>query len=236
MDCFNYAANRMDCFNYAARLGCDIDITLCCYEGMSNFGNVETLEIMYERGIRFDDHDPACSVAASVGSLPCLKWAYEKGAPVYNVFKESAWNGHLDCLVYAHEHRFDDNEGLSDGLLNIEDKIEMDNWYINAIEAACYTTHLDCVKFLYDNGYTSNVNLCFVAAYGGDLSCLQYVHEIGYELNDQVSLYALECDSVECVQYTYEHGCRWDRRFFALAVKKRAYKCMKYEYHRNPIS
>jgi hypothetical protein len=226
-----FTKNQMDCFNYAARLGCDI--TWCNYERMAAYGNVESLQIMYESGIRFDDDDPVCSVAAMSGSLPCLKWAYEKGAPEGLAFLESAWMGELDCLIYAHEQGFEDNGGFNNEYFRPDLKGDLDRWSINALEAACYCNHLDCFKFLHQLGYTSRVNLCFVAAYGGSLSCLDYAREIGHSLNDQVSLYALECDSVECVQYAYEHGCNWDRRFIGLAVGKKAYKCIKYAYLRN---
>ena len=52
--------------------------------------------------------------------------------------------------------------------------------------------------------------LCTVASKGGHLDCLKYVHEQGCEWDADTCEAAARGGHLECLKYAHEQGCEWD--------------------------
>jgi hypothetical protein len=225
--------NHVDCLVYALDENCDVD-DLCIWQGPAFTGNVDCMKLLVQRGVEMSNE--ACDFSAEAGNLSCLKFAFENGSEPYIALSEAAYNGHLPCLMYCHEQDFpDDAIGLSEDYFDMDPgrfHMAIDLSVMNALEAACYGEHLDCFRYLHEQGYTSDLNLCSFAAYNNTMDCLKYACEvIGDPLDFTVTLHGLAADFVGCVEYVHlERGCPWNKRILVDALKKGAYKSFKFAY------
>jgi len=84
----------------------------------------------------------------------------------------AAYNGHLDCLKYAHEN------GCP--------------WDQSTTAYAALSDHLNCLKYAHENGCSWDISTTSYAAFHGHLDCLKYALENGCPLNEQLTLSDLE--------------------------------------------
>ena len=101
-------------------------------------------------------------------------------------------NGHLDCLIYAHEH----------GCL----------WHEITTARAAGNGHLKCLKYAHEQGCPWHEGTTSFAAANGNLDCLQYAHENGCPLHEDTTSTAARYGHLDCLKYAHEHGCPWGLR------------------------
>ena len=144
--------------------------------------------------------------AANAGNLRGIKYLRKQG----QTWDESmcvfaAYNGHLDCLKYAHEH------GLLDG------------WTEVVCLCAATGGHLDCLKYVHEHGCPWDKWTCSYAARDGHLDCLRYAHENGCPWDEETCQFAASRGHLECLKYLRENGCPWNQDTYKnadLACKK----------------
>ena len=99
----------------------------------------------------------------------------------------AAYNGHLDCLKYAHENGCPWDERIHAQMqhtmgiqiaLNMLMKMAAHGIRYTCSSAA-YNGHLDCLKYAHENGCPWDKNMLLNAAYEDILDCLKYAHENG---------------------------------------------------------
>jgi len=77
-------------------------------------------------------------------------------------------------------------------------------------EVCCYAAlkgHLECLKYLHEQGCKWDEWTCIYAGYNGHLACLQYAHENGCEWDILTCVYAASNDHLKCLKYAYENKC-----------------------------
>ena len=115
---------------------------------------------------------------------------------------EAAANGRLDILIDFHR---------------IYKKCY---WYEQTSSLAAEYGHLDCLKYLHENGCSWNEHTCRCAALNGHLECLKYVHENGCPWNEWTCDAAAENGHFDCLKYAYENGCPYPKEVFSIIAKK----------------
>ena len=71
--------------------------------------------------------------------------------------------------------------------------------------------HLECLKYLHENGCPWDEKTCSKAAENGQLECLKYAHEKGCPWNEDTCSCANSNGHLECLQYARENGCETRR-------------------------
>ena len=155
-----------------------------------------------------------CSESAFNGHLDCLKYAHENGCKWdENTCINAAKNGHLECLKYAHENGCLWNEGIC--------------YY-----AANYG-HLECLKYAHENGCPWDKCTCNYAALNGHLNCLKYAHKNGCPWDESTCNYAATNGHLNCLKYAHENGCPWDENTCINAVYYKHLDCFEYALKNN---
>ncbi len=115
----------------------------------------------------------ATSNAAENGHLDCLIYAHEIGCPWHtHTTLNASYNGYLDCLIYAHEN------GCP--------------WDQSTTAYAALSDHLNCLKYAHENGCSWDISTTSYAAFHGHLDCLKYAHKNSCPLNEKQTLSDLE--------------------------------------------
>lgn len=139
---------------------------------------------------------------AEQGCLNALKYAISQGCPCNStVTYAAALNGHLDCLIYAHEIGIPWYESYED-----------------CTSAAARNGHIDCLRYAHKHGCSWSEQTTYRAAKAGHLECLRYAHENGCEWDVNV----LHVGDEKCVKYALMHRCGRVRT-------KECYMCEKIE-------
>ena len=96
-----------------------------------------------------------------------------KDSGIWNQITTSveAYNGHLDCLIYAHENRCPWNEATPSN--------------------AATNGHLDCLIYAHENGCPWNDRTISNAAKNGHLECIKYAYENGCPFDEERTLSGL---------------------------------------------
>lgn len=142
-----------------------------------HFGCVRRL---HAEGARFTSE--ATEVAAAEGDLDILRFLHEEaGLPFGNeVTWEAAYNGHLECLHYAHMH----------GAV----------WHKETTFDAAYYGHWMCVRYAAEHGCPIHPETLRCAALGGNPDCLEYVLGIMQPTqdipNDQIVYWFTSCSNI----------------------------------------
>ena len=97
---------------------------------------------------------------------------------------------------------------------------------------AAETGHINCLKYLHENGYFWDKTTCWRAALNGHIECLKYAHENGcaWDINRcgyaakyshlPSPQYAHKNGHLKCVKYLYENGCPCNKEFISTIVQK----------------
>ena len=80
--------------------------------------------------------------------------------------------------------------------------------------------HLECLKYLHENGCPWNELTSFKTVKRGHLDCLKYLHENGCPWNEQTCVCADVYDHLECLKYAHENGCPYPEKLLSTIVKK----------------
>jgi hypothetical protein len=201
--------------------------------------------------IRFKDE--VFSDAVVYGNLRLFTYANEKHLlPIGQIskYKEdtianmAASNGHLNCLIYAHQNDF---------LI-----------HISAAISAADKGHIDCLKYLLENCALDKSDrlISAAAAINGHLECLEYAHsymaenffpyviyktvEYGHteclafihkcetarsvEWVNGLTSHAAKYRQLECLVYLYENGCLRDEFVCKEAAQAGHLECLKYAH------
>ncbi|ATZ81199.1 ankyrin repeat domain-containing protein [Bodo saltans virus] len=102
-----------------------------------------------------------------------------------------------------------------------------DSW-ISTIAAE--NGHLECLKYAHENNCPWNINTCMNAAYNGHLECLKYAHENGCPWNEYTCLNAAGNGHLECLKYAHENNCPWDLYTCINAVYDGYLDCLQYAH------
>jgi hypothetical protein len=97
---------------------------------------------------------------------------------------------------------------------------------------AAFNGHLECLKYAHKNGCKWFSLTCQYAAYNGHLECLKYAHKNGCKWYSNTCRNAAENGHFECLKYAHENGCKWNSNTCAFAAKNGHLKCLKYA-HKN---
>ena len=97
----------------------------------------------------------------------------------------AAYNGHLECLRYAHEN----GRG----------------WDLDTTFIAAYNGHLECLRYAHENRCEWHPKTTWAAAMNGHLECLRYAHENGCEWDPDTTRIAAINGRLECLMYIYEN-------------------------------
>lgn len=98
-----------------------------------------------------------------------------------------AARGDLNSLKYAHLHGFE----LCD------------------IAEAAEGGHLECLKYIFENGGRKHTRASYFTASGGHLECLKYLYECGNGFWPGSCEMAAINGNLDCLKYLHEHGCKW---------------------------
>jgi hypothetical protein len=82
--------------------------------------------------------------------------------------QDAAKKGHLECLIYAYENRWE--------------------WDESTCANAASNGHLECLIYAHEKGCPWDVETCVEAVVGGHIDCLQYVHDKGFIWDEFKSL------------------------------------------------
>ena len=173
-------------------------------------GNLNCLTYILDENVSHEK-DNICYIASSYGHLDCLIYAHEHGCPWdEKTCCIAGMNGHLDCLTYTHEHGCPwDSETCSD--------------------AASYG-HLNCLTYAHEHGCPWDEWTCACASSAGHLDCLAYTHEHGCPWDERTCYYAGMNGYLNCLKYAHEHGCPWDTIVCYLAEKFGQWDCLTYAH------
>ncbi len=105
-----------------------------------------------------------------------------------------------------------------------------DSWNAQVCRIAARNGHLECLKYLYENGCPFGKSVCVSAASNGHLDCLKYLHEQGCYLHVETTAYAARNGHLECLKYAHESGFPWDENTTAFAARKGHLECLKYAH------
>lgn len=190
----------------------------------AGYGQLECLQLLHkyrqqtERGRVI--HPPVCLEAARNGHLDCLMFAHE----VHyfwgeNVCAEAAANGHLDCLIYLREH------GCP--------------WSEDVMQRAAYYGHLHCLVWAHEHGCLTYRHHCGIlhAARGGHLDCMQYAAEISEgivhiqdtsEWRSKVCAVAAQGGDPRCLSFAHKRGYPWNAEVCVIAAATGHVECLEY--------
>ena len=193
-------------FKYLFGQGIQIDAN--AYKIIAENGNLDMLKLLYNKQKQFHyvtwDYY-AVDAAIIGGHLNCLKFLIENKC-VYSSYSNShaAKHGQFECLKYLHEKKIGNyyDKGLITNAAiggcmkclqflhknNVEGKT-FKYTYLDprqshyATDHAASKGHLECLKFLKNNGYLLNNTACTKAAQHGHLEVLKYLLDIGCKWN-----------------------------------------------------
>ena len=95
---------------------------------------------------------------------------------------------------------------------------------------ACERDHIDCLRFIHENGYPWDESICLLAAGNGHLECLKYIHENGCPWNEHICRIAAGNGRLECLQYAHENDCPWDEDTCSRAATRGHLNCLIYAH------
>ncbi|ATZ80083.1 ankyrin repeat/DNA polymerase domain-containing protein [Bodo saltans virus] len=134
-------------------------------------------------------------------------------------------------LAIRNKFEFDDSYKNENG--------ELYDFYENMLKITCFGKckdcanaaskgHLECLKYLHENGCPLNWTTCAYAAKNGYLECLKYAHENGCPWGLCTCLYAAVNGHLECLKYLHENRCPWDSDTCSRAALNGHLECLKY--------
>ena len=207
------------------------------FEVFKNIHNrIKNLKISID--LDYEDYYSFCKEAAEKGTLEILKWVVLKGyhynSKIYSAIFKNKDNNILKMVKFIHE---DMKCFFPQNLCKI---------------AVYYKCHLDCLRYLHENGCEWDKEACIEAAKHGHLDCLKYLHENGCEWDeyiydyvhdlkclkyireqgvcwtDKVCLQAASLGNLSMLQYAVENGCEVSKEIFYITINNNKINMLKY--------
>ena len=170
--------------------------------------------------------------AANIGDLEIMKWTYEKGGKcTYDVIREAAENGHIECLKFAIR------KYKKDKIRNRYEygDIDRDRDLIDLYYTAACKGYIECIKILYAEGFPMKRDLYEGAAQNNQLECLKYLHEYVNSFpsywnpkNGKACEIAEENGHFECFKWLFDNGFQWKGISKKDKIKEGHRKCLEY--------
>jgi hypothetical protein len=88
-------------------------------------------------------------------------------------------------------------------------------------------SHLECLKYLHENGSPWDECTCEYAARNGSdakQACLALCERELLERSSNNPIHS----HLECLKYAHEHGCLWNKNTYQRAAKNRHLECLYY--------
>lgn len=98
----------------------------------------------------------------------------------------------------------------------------------SAVLRAAALGHLDCLKYLIERGFLSDIYSAGERAVcGGQTACVQYLHEHGYMLQSRWADCAAAYGHADCLRYLLQHTNRHPHAACVTAARRGHHKCMR---------
>jgi hypothetical protein len=169
-------------------------------------GDLEELIKLHQAGYTWSKN--TTHVASEYGHLNCLRYLRENGCPWdMFAFAIASLSCHLECIKYCFE-----NSLVYAGL---------------AIDAA-KRGRLDIIKYAHSKNYfLGGIAISYTAFYG-HLECLKYMFENGGKWDKYTPQLSAKNGYLDCLSYSIENGCDWDESTPKVAAKYSHLECFKY--------
>ena len=92
-----------------------------------------------------------------------------------------------------------------------KNKDKMNCFKCTGCNIASANGHLECLKYLHENGCPWDKETCRYSTWYGHLECLKYLHENGCPLDAVTCANAAYNGQLECLKYLHENSCPWDK-------------------------
>lgn len=103
------------------------------------------------------------------------------------------------------------HDAASVGDVDLLKQLHADGYPIHICFPACSGGHLECLRYMRENGCEWSRSDCSATIYAGHLHCLKYFHESGFPLDDpDYCKTAAMSGHVDCLEFLHETGCPWD--------------------------
>ena len=152
--------------------------------------------IQHNRNKKFHIVPWSCSEAMSVVYSALPLHTIESTTTKLHLMKMASKFGKLDVLTYLHD-------------------VDCP-WDNTVIMEAIKGGHLQCIRYLHENGYGLNnydlrtkMKAVGIAARNGYTDCLKYLHKNGYEIGPTVIDDVVHGGHLECLRYLRSVGCDW---------------------------
>ena len=164
-----------------------------------------------------------CELAAGHGFLGLLQWGRLQGARWLDTCNEAALNGHMHVLEWAHAQGQGGSQIYSAAALG--NQIPIIHWakakgypVISKQESLSYQGHnffvelvklgnLEALKWAFENGFSSDVDLCNYAAESGQLDMLKFLRSVGHTWDASVTRHAASKGHFEMLKWAIGQGC-----------------------------
>lgn len=153
---------------------------------------------------RFLQSQNVCDTAAEYGDLDIVIYCINHSYPYSeNICSISARNGHLKIVKFLHAKgcKLPVNENL---------------------------TNLDCLKYLYVNGYQITRENVKFAASDGLLNFLEFYHSININLNEEILYLTVINGHLDCLKFLHSKGAKMDENMCHFASLHQHFECLKY--------
>uniref|UniRef100_A0A6C0AER6 Ankyrin repeat protein n=1 Tax=viral metagenome TaxID=1070528 RepID=A0A6C0AER6_9ZZZZ len=167
------------------------DINVLAEKGCTDF-----LKHLHENGTIFDNE--VLYYSALSGNVECLKYIHSIQKTLdERTFSGAVYSKSIDCIKYLHENNcpWDRDIDLPYALFTIIKKNH---------------DPIECLKFLYENGYLFFKGILKRIVECGSIKCLEYLFDkvpIEYDLHD----IAAEKEHFECLKFLHEKGFRFTK-------------------------
>ena len=214
--CGAAAKNKhMECLTYLIENSCPVDGAVS-RAAIANC-DLEMLIFAHENLLPWEDD--MCMLAALAGSLPCLKYLHEAGCELTSETCAAAGGGpgpgRLECLKYAHENgapwtvsttiaaaKSYNISGLQYAHQNgcpIDKRV-----CIGAIKVNCSRI---MVRYMGENKFPFDANMCRLAAKQGSDHIVQFLHIYGCPWSVTTTRDAAAGGHIDALKYAAERGC-----------------------------
>lgn len=220
---------------------CDYYTSSCA----AKVGNFEMIKYLYENKCEMDYH--TFSNAAVYGHKIILEYLLSSDSNTCEEYKyicnEIAKNGDIELLIYFSNMGFLFEEyaiknAASMGHVHIlqyihdnhEEIFEYSKYNVEICAAAAAGGHLNCLIYLYDNGFATDRKVSRYAALNGHMHILEFSHNKNLAWDEKTCANASKNGHMKCLTYLRERNCPWSKRAYAYAARNGHYNIIKYLY------
>lgn len=145
--------------------------------------------------------------------------------PQCNTLEDAAGNNHIDCFkrIYYDVIEYNQRNNLQNSNYDIFDHEIVHEAVLNSVE---------CMKFIFEQGYPRNPDLTIPAAVSG-ITMLKLTHQYGCQLSSSAYIGAIENCNTECIEYLYNNNCTPPPEYMLYAVDEGNLNYVKFGLEKN---